>query len=254
MNHSKHIIGFVGLSVLLHGALLYTGTVAWQSRTPFSTPASDELSLLLQPNNSITSATETTREKSNTITDTMAPPQPNGSSTSEPNTNITEKQTAKIALAQYRDVQYRDTQHRGAPHSDTQTTASTSIQLETTTEEETSDSFDQQTSQITATRDPHQLENKLRHQITQALSQHFSYPRIARKRGWQGDVTVSLRIEADGQVTQVKLLESSGYNILDMAALRSLKQLATLPQAIRLLQQQSMDITLPIHYRLVDAT
>lgn len=45
-----------------------------------------------------------------------------------------------------------------------------------------------------------------------------SYPLIARTRGWQGSVHIGLSVLPDGRVSDVSLRESSGYDVLDRAA------------------------------------
>lgn len=44
------------------------------------------------------------------------------------------------------------------------------------------------------------------------------YPLIARARGWQGTVEVLLSVLADGAVNAATLWRSSGYSVLDQAA------------------------------------
>ena len=44
------------------------------------------------------------------------------------------------------------------------------------------------------------------------------YPLIARVRGWQGTVEVLLSVLADGSVNAATLWRSSGYSVLDQAA------------------------------------
>jgi TonB family protein len=44
------------------------------------------------------------------------------------------------------------------------------------------------------------------------------YPLIARARGWQGTVEVLLSVLADGSVNTARLWRSSGYSVLDRAA------------------------------------
>ena len=50
-----------------------------------------------------------------------------------------------------------------------------------------------------------------------------SYPRIDRQRGWEGTVRLTAFIEKDGTPNYVGIAESSGYGILDKAALESVK-------------------------------
>jgi protein TonB len=91
----------------------------------------------------------------------------------------------------------------------------------------------------------------LRADLEQAFSLHFRYPRLAIKRGWQGEVRLGLRIEANGHLSQVRILQGSGYGLLDKAAMKSLNKVETLPKAIALLNGHSLDLILPVKYQLL---
>jgi protein TonB len=49
------------------------------------------------------------------------------------------------------------------------------------------------------------------------------YPETARRAGWEGRVTVRVEVSADGLPMSVALQKSSGYGVLDQAALRAVK-------------------------------
>jgi len=49
------------------------------------------------------------------------------------------------------------------------------------------------------------------------------YPETARRAGWEGRVTVRVEVSADGLPMSVTLAKSSGYGVLDQAALRAVK-------------------------------
>lgn len=51
-----------------------------------------------------------------------------------------------------------------------------------------------------------------------------AYPRLARARGWQGAADVELTVLADGRVDGVELGRSSGFDVLDRAALEVARQ------------------------------
>ena len=84
------------------------------------------------------------------------------------------------------------------------------------------------------------------------ITRKLTYPAIARRKGWQGTVKMQLHIEADGAITRLQVDETSGYRILDRAAMECL-QLASLPGAARWLHGQAIDIVVPVEYRLVDS-
>lgn len=47
------------------------------------------------------------------------------------------------------------------------------------------------------------------------------YPRLARQRGEQGEVTLEIRVDAEGRVDSVEIVGSSGFAELDDAAVRA---------------------------------
>jgi protein TonB len=51
-----------------------------------------------------------------------------------------------------------------------------------------------------------------------------AYPSSARKAGWEGCVEIALEVGSDGRVIQARVLSSSGYEILDRAALDALSR------------------------------
>jgi protein TonB len=93
-------------------------------------------------------------------------------------------------------------------------------------------------------------EAQLRSRILRLVSSHFDYPVLARRKGWQGIVKLQVHIESDGRISRLHVEQTSGYPVLDQAALQSL-QLASVPDAEQWLQGQAMDIIIPVEYRLV---
>ena len=65
-----------------------------------------------------------------------------------------------------------------------------------------------------------QIVANLRH----AFLPYFTYPKLARIKGWQGTVELTVNIDAQGQLTAARIVRSSGYGILDHAALNSIRQ------------------------------
>ena len=91
---------------------------------------------------------------------------------------------------------------------------------------------------------------RVRGRLETDLSRYFSYPTIARKQGWQGDVGVTFTVQSDGRLTDVRITRSSGYHVLDQSALAALRKVGYLTEAPRWLNGQSITVELPVLYRL----
>jgi TonB family protein len=95
--------------------------------------------------------------------------------------------------------------------------------------------------------------NRLTAHLNQMFSQYFHYPSLARRNGWQGMVKLGLRIESDGQLSHIRILKTSGFRILDQAALDSINKIAVLPGAREWLRGAHFDTVLPVRYKLLDS-
>ncbi|MDW8293931.1 MAG: energy transducer TonB [Aquificaceae bacterium] len=71
------------------------------------------------------------------------------------------------------------------------------------------------------------LKEKLQ-SISQIVQRNISYPPLARRMGWEGRVVLAIRIGEDGSLREVRVLESSGYDILDRNAVETVRRLAGL--------------------------
>ena len=94
--------------------------------------------------------------------------------------------------------------------------------------------------------------SRLQQSLTEALASHFHYPRLARKRGWQGTVEIGLNITTNGELSNIRVIQSSGHRVLDRAAIKSLENLGNLTEAKEWLTSD-YNGTFPVHYALVDS-
>lgn len=92
----------------------------------------------------------------------------------------------------------------------------------------------------------------LRSRLLANLANYFYYPALARRNGWEGTVLLGLRVEPDGQLDKIRLERSSGYAVLDNSALNSLKRIGNLVEARAWLEGHSVDMQLPVIYRLIE--
>ncbi|MHB8837120.1 MAG: energy transducer TonB [Candidatus Methylomirabilia bacterium] len=80
--------------------------------------------------------------------------------------------------------------------------------------------------------------------IRHRIDAHKLYPQIAVRNGWEGRVLVEMRLEGDGRLSTVRLLEGSGYAVLDDATIVAVRRASPFPPVARVL-------TVPVEYRLV---
>lgn len=99
--------------------------------------------------------------------------------------------------------------------------------------------------------DPVVTAEQLAIRIHEAVQPYFEYPLLARRRGWEGEVLLALRVEPDGRLSVLRVLSSSGHRLLDRAAVEALARLERLPDA-RGLPRMGMETELPVRYRLMD--
>lgn len=94
--------------------------------------------------------------------------------------------------------------------------------------------------------------SNVRAAVYTALQAHFSYPRRARLRGWEGTVVIALRILPDGAVTDVRISDSSGIRVLDDAAIRSVSAMHV-PEVVAWMNGHGIDMIIPVEYHLTDS-
>ena len=88
--------------------------------------------------------------------------------------------------------------------------------------------------------------------LSEWLARQQRYPRLAEMRGWEGEVRLHLRIARKGALVDVQISRSSGYDVLDRSALQLVQGAALPPPPANLAlgNEETLDITVPVHYRL----
>ena len=81
-------------------------------------------------------------------------------------------------------------------------------------------------------------------EIRRRIESHKSYPGLARRKGWEGDVVVELQLDGGGEVRDVKVVERSGYGVLDRATLATIWKAGPYPPL-------PGRVRVPVSYRLV---
>lgn len=83
--------------------------------------------------------------------------------------------------------------------------------------------------------------------IRNAIIKKLSYPRLARRMGWAGTVKVSFIVNEDGGVSNVRVIETSGVELLDNNAIETIRRCSPYPRP-----PCRAEMVMPITYRLDD--
>jgi len=86
--------------------------------------------------------------------------------------------------------------------------------------------------------------------IWQRVAKAKYYPRMARKRGFEGKPIVAFTLESNGELVDLKLIEASNYDLLNKAALETIRRGIPYPPIPEPLGKNSISINLPISYVL----
>lgn len=81
--------------------------------------------------------------------------------------------------------------------------------------------------------------------IRDMVQKKATYPEMARLKGWEGKVAVSFIISSDGRIKDVKVMQSSGIEVLDRSATETVRNASPFPKP-----SAEAQIIIPIVYRL----
>ena len=96
------------------------------------------------------------------------------------------------------------------------------------------------------TRDPVYISYFTR--IKQLIDMQWEYPELAKSYGLQGRLTVQFTITGNGRLEQLRLIRSSGSQLLDEEALRAIKAAAPFPPIPSWIQPNPLPIELSMVY------
>ncbi|MEW5767966.1 MAG: energy transducer TonB [bacterium] len=89
------------------------------------------------------------------------------------------------------------------------------------------------------------------HLVKKKIEAVKSYPGWAKRQGFEGVVKVEFTIRQEGEIDNIRIVKSSGYRILDKAALATIKRACPFPKPPSDLGEK-LKITVPIVYRLLE--
>ena len=76
-----------------------------------------------------------------------------------------------------------------------------------------------------------------------------TYPPLARRRGWQGVVMISVLVLEDGSPNHIQLQQSSGYQLLDKSALKAVQKWHFIPATKDGIPTVG-EVIVPVHFRI----
>ncbi len=91
---------------------------------------------------------------------------------------------------------------------------------------------------------------KIKALLNNELSKHFYYPKSAQRKNRQGSVLLAFSISPLGKIENIKIKKSSGFSVLDKAAIKALKKINARDDLAKALNGDSMEHTLPVVYKL----
>jgi TonB family protein len=86
--------------------------------------------------------------------------------------------------------------------------------------------------------------------IWQRVAKVKYYPRMARKRGFEGNPVVAFTLGKKGDLVDLKIIEASNYDLLNEAALETIRRGIPYPPIPEPLGKSSISFNLPISYVL----
>ncbi|MFN4353505.1 energy transducer TonB [Parvibaculum sp.] len=82
------------------------------------------------------------------------------------------------------------------------------------------------------------------------LKRHQQYPRAAKRRQLESTVTVTFRVDRQGNVLSQSIVEGSGYEILDREALATIGRANPMPPVPPEISTDTVSLTVPIRFEL----
>lgn len=98
--------------------------------------------------------------------------------------------------------------------------------------------------------DPNALRGLFIGQVRQRIANAKYYPRMARRRGMEGQPVIAFTLNKNGRLMKVDLAQTSGYQLLDQAALEAVHQGAPYPEIPAELKRDTFKFKLPISFAL----
>lgn len=88
-------------------------------------------------------------------------------------------------------------------------------------------------------------------QLAMHIAKYKQFPRIAQRRGWQGEVILQVKLTGQGQLIAKKIRQSSGFRVLDEEGLNMIDRAIPFPAPPSILSGRIFTILVPIKFTLL---
>jgi len=95
------------------------------------------------------------------------------------------------------------------------------------------------------------IEQAYKSALQAEIARHRHYPHIARRMRHEGTVEVGFVVLADGRLTAIEVLKSSGHRLLDEAAVQAVREVGQFRPIPAELARTRWPLSVPLNFRLL---
>ena len=98
---------------------------------------------------------------------------------------------------------------------------------------------------------PKNVKSRAKYKIGTIENPHPEYPIIARKKGWQGRLLLAVHIDKNGNVLNVHVEETSGFEVLDKVSVKTIRDWKFLPARYGDRNVED-NLNIPVSFKLIN--
>ena len=98
---------------------------------------------------------------------------------------------------------------------------------------------------------PENSKSSAKYKIGTIQNPHPEYPMIARKKGWQGRLLLNVHVSKDGNVININVVKTSGFEILDKISVKTIRDWKFIPARIGKKKIED-NLNIPVSFKLIN--
>ena len=98
---------------------------------------------------------------------------------------------------------------------------------------------------------PENSKSSAKYKIGTIQNPHPEYPLIARKKGWQGKLLLNVLVGKNGEVIDINIVKTSGFEILDKISVKTIKDWKFIPARIGKKNIED-NLNIPVSFKLIN--